>query len=527
MKEWHRTTIDDWVAKGMLNKEFILERLDQRIEDGSPFSQEEKSALKRVFDSVCSTDGLLTQAAFISFLQTKSALPRSQEAIQAGKLLYTSLAYLSSLPFPSSPERNASRGLSLKQLTRSLVWVLPGSYSAIIEQGSDSRLRTKADHRRLVFQSLASTTHKIQYDYEDARKIARHDAFEVDWESDLEFCSLNHDDDGDEIYHDLLDVLYSTQEEKSPGLARVPRDAFRPIAKRIATENDVPSLHPIGIPTNQFISLVKLLLALQFESTETEVDLDYFDAAATSICAAFSDHKDTAVITWSAFNCALKDITPYLFDPLYDMLSTSFLEQDPSHYQTGYEPPSEFGDILTLPLVSQLSTFLIGCAYFGDFRRLEHYTPSSLPTPNAFIDAVETAPDEAVIILSGTTKSGDVCTFGVFSREPKADGASVQTNVIPNQVGLEPCSIFQLAPIQDIFRGTPGKPGWTVDSDTVMFGQGGGVVMVLTDGLRRAEIRHHVSERSDSEGVYKPNISRGNWIVELEISQIEIWSEVD
>lgn len=531
MEEWHNTTIDDWVAKGMLNKGFILGRLDQKIEGNFPFSQEEKSALRRVFQSACSsTDEILTEAAFISFLQTNSTIPRSPEASEAGKILYTSLAYLATLPFPINPEKNVSQyGLSLEQFKRSLLWALPGGYSTIIEEGSDSRLRTKADHRRLIFQSLASTTHTVPYDYEDARKKALHDAFQADWEPYLEYCSLNHDNDGDEIYHDLLDVLYSMQEEKAPWLAAVPRDAFRPVAKRIAIENDVPSLYSIGIPTTQFFYLVKLLLALQFApgSPETELNLNNFDSAAKSICAAFRAHEEPEIITWPAFNRAMKEITPYLFDPLYDMLEIVFLERETS-YLTGYDPPSIFGDILTRPLMSQLSTFLVGCAYFGDFKRIQYYpaTASSRQTPAAVMEAVEKAPDEAIIIVSGTTESGDIHTFGVFSPKPQVDGVSIHTNVIQNQVGLEPCSIFQLTPIQDVFRGVPGKPGWTVDSDTITFGKGG-MVMTLKDGLRHAEIKHRVSETSDSDGVYSTNDLRGNWTVEVEISEIEIWSEAD
>lgn len=528
MKEWHRKNIDKWVANNMLSKESILGRLDQRIEHSFFFSPEKKSAFNTIFQSVCSKDGLLTEQAFILFLQTKLTLPRSPETIQAGKILYTSLAYLANFPFPTNPEKSVSQyGLSLEQLTRSLVWALPSSYSAVIIEGSDSRLRTRADHRRLVFQSLASATHTIPYDYEGARKLAFEDAFDVDWEPHLDFCSLNLDDDGDEIYHDILDVLYSTQEEKHPWLSTVPRDAFRPVAKRIAIENNVPLLYPSGIPTQQFVPLVKLLLALQLGSTGTEINLNHFNDAAKSICAAFRAHNGPEIITWPNFNHALKKIAPYLFEPLYDMLEIAFLEREVSRYLNDCDPPSTFGDILTLPLMSQLSTFLAGCTYFGDFKRLQHFTASNRPSPIAVIEAVEKAPNEAIIILSGTTKSGYTHTFGVFSPKPKADGASIQTNLIPDHAGLEPCSIFQLAPIQDVFRGVPGKPGWAVNSDTITFGQSDGVVMILKDGLRHAEIRHHVSDTTDNDGAYSTNDSRGSWTIEFAILEIEIWSEVD
>lgn len=229
---------------------------------------------------------------------------------------------------------------------------------------------------------------------------------------------------------------------------------------------------------------------------------------------------------WPTFNCVLKEISPYLFDPLYRMLSATFLDNSSSfdYGLTGSEFPSKFCSILTLPLTSQLSTFLIGCAYFGDFTRIQHYAASNRPTPGAFIEAVETAPDQAVVILSGTTEEGTTHTFGVFSPKPQADGASVQTNIIPSHIGLEPCSLFQLNPVQDVFRGIIGKPGWTVDNGAVMFGQG---VMTLKDEMGRVEISHRVTGIGGDEGIYRLNKARGNWTLEFEISELEIWSEME
>ena len=176
--EW-QNTIDDWVAKGMLTKEFILERLDQSIANSFAFSEEEMSALQTVFQTV--TDGLLTESRFISLLQTRSTLPQSTEGIEVGKIVYRSLAYLANIPFVNIPAKTVSQnGISFEQLTRSLVWVLPNRYRYIIEEGNFSRMRTKADHRRLVFQSLASAAHTTQYNDEDVRKVALQDAFDVD-----------------------------------------------------------------------------------------------------------------------------------------------------------------------------------------------------------------------------------------------------------------------------------------------------------------------------------------------------------
>ncbi|KAJ5093908.1 hypothetical protein N7456_009769 [Penicillium angulare] len=530
-KSWEETTIDAWVAKRMFDREFILKRLDERLEQYIPLSYDNEGVIERVLQSECATTtGSLTEAAFISLLQNKSTLPCSPEALQAGKTIYDSLLYLGDIPFPSTPEKERDvprSSLSLERLTRSLMWILPDCVGGVIIEGSRSRMRTYADRRRLIFQSLACVSHNIPYDPEDALKLAQQGAFEVEYELHLDFCSMNRDDDGDEIYHDLLDVLYSTQEEKAPWLACVHRDSFRPLAKKMVIQNNLPKLYSLGIPINKFFTLVKVLLALQF-SSEVEVDVNQFDTAARSICATFCDFKEAEIITWPGFYRGLKEIMPYLFDPIYSLLFESFLEKASSFgVLAGFEGPSSFGEILTLPHASQLSTFLSGCLTFEYLRCFEHYTPSRLPTPNALIEAVETFPDDSpvLLILSGTTKSGETCVFGVFSPKPKADGASIVTNIVPNVIGLEPCSIFQLAPVQDIFRGIPDKPGWKIDNETVTFGQDGGVTMTFTDGLRCVKITHGSEE--GSEGGYKSNKLRGSWTVELEISQIEVWSEME
>ncbi|EED14659.1 conserved hypothetical protein [Talaromyces stipitatus ATCC 10500] len=514
--EWAQNIIKDWDVKGMLSKESIIARLDKEIQNSYAIREEEEAALKGTFESICSEEGLLTETTLISILQRKANLPRSPDGIEAGKVIYASLA---------PPSTKSPPGLSLAELTRSLVWALPGRYASIIEEGSHSRVRTKADHRRLLFQSLASTNHNKQYDPESARRLALFNAFDVDRGDNHEFCSSNHDDDGDEIYHDLLDVLYSTQEVRHPGLSRVARDAFRGVAKHMASENEMPSLYTIGIPTDRFISLVKLLLALQFKPTEANMDLTGFETAAKSVCAAFCEEKNQ-VITWPMFDSALRDTVPYLFDPFYYMLSTTFLGT------TGLfdvldrpEVTNTSGGILKPALFSQLATFLSGGVYFGSLRRIHRCTGPTRTSPTEFVGAMESVPDEAIMVLSGTTSAGESCIFGVFSPKPRADGASVQPNDIPGHVGQEPCSVFQLAPVQDIFRGAIGKPGWTVDNDTVIFGQGGGVILGLKDGLRQVHVTHEVHKGDERTGVYRSNPWRGSWEVDFEISEMEIWSE--
>ncbi|KAJ5583985.1 uncharacterized protein N7459_003785 [Penicillium hispanicum] len=519
--------INDWLERGMLSKEFILGRLDQEIKTSCSLREEERLALKRSFQSVCTDEGLLTEAGFISLLQAKTILPHFPEGIEISKALYTSLAYLSTLPFPKSPEKTTSHpGLSLAQLTRCLVWALPGNHKYIMTEDNFSRARTKSDHRRIIFQSLAFATHDKPYDPKRARQLALQNALDVDTENDLIFALSNHDDDGDEIYHDLLDVLYSMQPENLP-LAPVTRDSFRSIAKRIGRENELASLHSIGIPIELFVSLVKLFLALQFESPSTRVDLNQFNAAAQSISSAFCEEKNSGIITWPMFNYGLRNVVPYLLDPFYHLLSMALLEDTGEYFlMTPTDPPTTVGGILGLPHMSQLSTFLIGCIDFDALRRMEHYSGLDLPTPAGLVSAIESVPDEAIVVLSGSTATGKNFIFGVFSPKPLADRTSVQS-LDPNHLGLEPCSIFQLAPTQDIFRGVAGRPGWILDDEGVVFGQSGGVRMALRDGLSRIEITHEVSKGDETTEVYKSNPWRSSWALSIAVSEIEIWSEPD
>ncbi|KAI1097403.1 hypothetical protein F4804DRAFT_327737 [Jackrogersella minutella] len=584
-ENWTTKKINDWVAQGTLTRECILSRLDDRIWDSYAIPPEEKPILEAAFASACtrapSGDGqVLTESAFISLLQRKAALPRCPEGVEAGRVIYASVAYLSTLPFPRhAPQPSCQlHGLSLAQLTRGLVWALPDRTKYIIEEGEMSRMRTRFDHQRLLFQSLATTTVPLvaQGEIQDrARLLARRHAFDVPEEC-RDMCVVNHDKDGDEIYHDLLDVLYSTQEVQHPGLSPVRRDAFRKVAKQIEVEEGIPKLHTLATPVQRLYDLVKVLLALQVDPEATSTDIGgllHFNDAAQSICAAFTQIQDQTQdtsrnveegrITWPSFSHALSDAAPHLFDPLYRLLTLAFLDKSsPIDILDAPEPPHNIpiGAILTLPRVSQLVSFLAETIYAGNLQRMTSCHSPSFPTLTAFVQAIQNVPDEAIVLISGRstittptsaspTKQGELCIFGLFSPAPKKDGVQIQApaEVDPVNVGQQQCALFQLAPVQDVFRGVAGKAGWDVVADveggeSVTFGgsdsienQRGGVVLVLHDGLRRARIRHwgidinSVEGRDDSKGkgvVYEASSTRGDWELEFIVEDIEIWSEV-
>ncbi|KAI0536020.1 hypothetical protein GGR58DRAFT_414886 [Xylaria digitata] len=527
--DWANKKIDAWVRQGALTKEGIIARLNDRINNSYAIYDEEKLALDGIFGSLgthnnsSSPDAsLLTEYTFVSLLQSKAKLPHSAEGSLAGKIIYNSIASLSTLPFLSKNESNlfgtiphSSQGLSRDELVRGLVWALPDRAKSFIEEGLDACFRTGTDHHRLIFQSLATPIREH-----------RHNDFGLAHSSEL-------DDDGDEINHDLLDVLYSTQEIDHPSHSPVHRDTFRPIAKLISAENDIASLHELAIPIDRFEILAKLLLAMQFEPP---ADPSGFTSAARALGVCFSQGRGSSgvgVITWPMFERGLRNDAPYLFAPFYRLLSTAFLDKSSTIdvLDASEVPPSlEKGAvILNRPLQSQLSTFLAASVYFGWFYRTHHFaiTDVDAPTPAALISAIQAAPDEAVLVISGTLESGEPCTFGLFTPQPRSDATSIQTEVNPHNAGQERCALFQLEPTHGVSKGVVGRPGWSIadDGGSVTFGRGGGMVLALGDGLRQAAVRHQTGGEEDDTMSYTVSAWRGDWLVEFDVTSIEIWSE--
>ncbi|KAF4628584.1 hypothetical protein G7Y89_g9566 [Cudoniella acicularis] len=510
------------IEQGIMAKEPIIERVDDSVRLTYAMWPEEEALLAQIFDK----GAILTKTAFISLLATKGALPRSSEGVEAGEIIYTSMVYLATLPFPHYPEGPDAQppdGLSSNQLMRGLVWANTDRVKYIIEQNSDDE-RAESDYLRRIFQSLASVRSS-----ENASDITR------DSPDENKTYSSDPDSDSDEMYQDLLAVVHSTQVVRQYGghlRVNLRRDRFRTICKSLRKEYKVPSLHEFVIPIQRFTALVRCLLLLQFEPIEPVVDLSRFDSAARSVCASFLQNPNDRVITWPTFEYAVRNIAPYLLDAYYRLLTQTFCgRSSPFGVLDAAEVPSSVsapaGIALTLPLQCQLVTFLNNSIAFDLFTRIRHYSASNLPTPTALLSTMQAMPDEALVVLFGKMATGESCTFGLFSPTPKSDGLSIQIfKPSPSHDGFERCSIFQLAPVQDLYRGIVGKPGWIVDDKRVTFGQGGGVILDLKDNLAQAQVRHQISEGDEIESTYKANPFRGNWVIDFEIIEVEIWSDV-
>lgn len=104
---------------------------------------------------------------------------------------------------------------------------------------------------------------------------------------DSRHAGFNCDEDWDGIYHDVLDVVFSTQPIFSEALALVGRGEFRSIAKEL-NGNDV-RLHELMIPVEKLHALIKLLLIARFGHCDmlSDEQLPGLDYVADSIVKSF------------------------------------------------------------------------------------------------------------------------------------------------------------------------------------------------------------------------------------------------
>ncbi|KAK6849996.1 hypothetical protein PG995_013829 [Apiospora arundinis] len=350
--------IEEWISNGLMVPARIMERLDVEAAECSALGDDELSQLQKTLSAI---DGqALTPAALLHLLQTRVGLP-SINSEEIANILFRCLWYLSTLPFPPSPsEEKVPASLTPTQVTRGLAWLLPGRCGAMISQGNLSRSRTAADHRRVLFQSMATAGTGTGEESDAAEAAAREDRAARNATEGVDryqgWSVVNRDADGDEIFHDLMEVLYSTQPKGPVWLAPVDLDGFRWAAKGIVAQlpssssatSKLPSLYSLGVPTAQLVAVVRLALAARPLLDEDDEDTDEEDAdeaerprkpvvplhlpgaddaAVEQVVAPFcGGKKDTQIITWPMFDDALRE-NPELFNPLFEVVSRALFDR--------------------------------------------------------------------------------------------------------------------------------------------------------------------------------------------------------
>lgn len=183
--------------------------------------------------------------------------------------------------------------------------------------------------------------------------------------------------------------------------------------------------------------------------------------------------------------------------------------------------PSKPGHIATRPILSQLGMILSGTVTFDKIQLHKYYNVTESTTSiNAAILAEQIAatqtaavPDPVILLISGKlTQTGERAVFGYHL-------------TWFNSGDPDPCLLFQLSPVHDVFRGdNAGRPGWKIDSDeNLVFGErSNGVALVLGKDCKRAMVSHHVS----GKGMYGATTWRGDWQADMQVEEIEMWIEL-
>lgn len=232
-------------------------------------SQHERDHLEQNLDAICNHDESNTtvkerfvdQTAFAKFLAYRSPQHAEPVVAKSAPILFRMLVYMSNYPLaPPAPQSLTKSGFR-----RAIVHAIPRLSCFFMDSWNYSRERTPADMRRLVFQGLAVPALPVGLpSFDDSHWTAKAQQRAVDFENqhglNEDVAVVNRDGDGDEIYHDMLDFLFSSQPEKSPWYAPCHRDGFRGFGKKICWS---PPLHELVVTRDVIVTLVELGLTLQ------------------------------------------------------------------------------------------------------------------------------------------------------------------------------------------------------------------------------------------------------------------------
>ncbi|PYH43527.1 uncharacterized protein BP01DRAFT_100140 [Aspergillus saccharolyticus JOP 1030-1] len=535
-----------------LTPEATLQALTTKIEATNLLNTTHIHQLLTTTATTETTEEKLTLEAFLG------VFPASIQEVHTPALtnIYRLLCYLSTFPFHALPLPNS---LSYAALLRALALASPeiACSPELFEQSNLTRRRTRADFRRLVFQGLASGVVPKTAEQEESREArererehARRNAFDIPSAEDdpvqLEFCAVNYDEDGDEMFHDVLDVLYNVQDKKV-WEAGVMRAGWREVAKQLVHEVEVQAdaaagaeevgerrvrVRELGISRSGLKVVVRLFLEGFFgidakytvatrerekrENTETGGE-EGLEEAAESVVKAFTRDED-GLVAWERFDEVVRDIMPQFFVGLQKLLAPLYQPADDRKDILDQLPSPS--NIVTRPVLAQMGMLLAETVAFDSLLlrgAYTHTTNSAATSAEALTAFLRDDEELTVVLIAGRCmRSRQKVVFGFHLPWAGLEGAAAS------------CLLFQLHPVQDVFPGSTAeipRPGYRFDAreGTLVFGEDGkGVQLVLEKDLKRMSVRHVVS----TKGGYQAREWRGNWTMEVEVHEIEIWDEV-
>ncbi|KAJ5092013.1 hypothetical protein NUU61_006883 [Penicillium alfredii] len=522
----HTRYVDEWIAQGHFTTERVLKQLAELAGGHGYLDDEARETLKKNFESVATDEAgtqRLTEPGFISLLKSFNALPPALEE-EAGPILYRCLHYLSIYPY----RHEHPPSLTFPELTRALGWLKPFPDSLSFNVFADSgRSLTPADCKRILFQGLATDRNgdRLPFDRDEWRRQARRRAFDFTDEKrhwvQLE-AVMNCDDWGDEMYADLVHVLFSAQPELPLPTAGAQRDSFRPLAARLHA-GALPLYH-FTVSPERLRPFIRLLLFNFFglhDRVKCVLPRD-LDDTTECILRAFVQNSDVGV-NWPMFDDGFM-VAPTLLIPLYRILSAFSETQLPPSNEL-VRRLSKPGRLFNVPVMIQISTIfgLEDVLYIDECRLLWSHDAARDQANASELATVISKPELPVLILvSGKdTQTHEKYMFGAFIPCPSEDCKRIQ----PKRNDDHPiCSLFELCPVQDVYGGSLECPAWTISDDGISFGDPQtGVALVVNNSLSRATFTQVLD--GEDEPIYYPTVWRGNRRVDIKLEGIEVWCE--
>ena len=297
-----RKLVQEWEAKGLMTPERIMRRLDMEIEEYGFHSAAEP--LQQNFNSLSvESSGVryLDEASFTSFL-ARAFPPTFSPIIEAAPIIYASAVYLAGFPFYKE-----SPPLTYEAFRRALTLLLPDyAHVWIAASGAQERLiareRTEIDHLRLLFQSLANSDNVSVQDLRSDDQEVKTEMTPRPSKYDFDWRTPNSDADGDEMYHDVLDVLSATQ-PKEIYETSVSRDDQRYLATSLWQTKLCLSQYRLS--REKLKPLVRLMLCMQLSDMHQQGSystdrLHELEAVTNCVVNAFEDSNGKG-ITWPIF----------------------------------------------------------------------------------------------------------------------------------------------------------------------------------------------------------------------------------
>lgn len=296
-------TLAEWEASGQLQAKSWMARLDEYILHQPALSDIQIAKL----DPYCTTtdqngESCMEQSGFKALLRQFVPDPAGIAALDAATpVLWRMFVYISRYPFdqPPPPSHTPQCGddeghgsqtttMTRSEFLRALVLLRADLSDRLFNGDCDERTRgrTHADHRRLLFQGLSTTTTPSRPAHDDddddeaealwrskaALRAGRY------WESNCvtlqtahapHNMGVNRDGDGDECFHDVLDFMYALQPWELCG-APVARRDFLGTAKGLVARGElvVTPLRAFRLARGDFEKLVAFLLVTYLEGSD-------------------------------------------------------------------------------------------------------------------------------------------------------------------------------------------------------------------------------------------------------------------